>query len=101
MSDVKETNVGILGDSTKMAQQKTHYYSEMNYLRGFAILFVISNHISDYFTEMANINLLAVLYMALSALAQAAVPAFIFISGFLLYNNYNLTMSHYKVKRHH
>ena len=82
MSGFKEANVGILGDSTKMAQQKTHYYSEMNYLRGFAILSVISIHISDYFTEMTNINLLTVLYMAIDAFSQAAVPAFVFISGF-------------------
>jgi probable poly-beta-1,6-N-acetyl-D-glucosamine export protein len=92
VSGINETIVSISSDSTKMAQQKTQYYSEMNYLRGLAILFVISNHISDYFSEMTNINLLAILYMALSALAQAAVPAFVFISGFLLYNNNNIKL---------
>ena len=72
-----------------MTQQKTNYYSEINYLRGLAILSVISIHISDYFTEMNNINLLTSLYMVIDALSQAAVPAFIFVSGFVLYNSYN------------
>jgi surface polysaccharide O-acyltransferase-like enzyme len=72
-----------------MTQQKINYYSEINYLRGLAILSVISIHISDYFTEMTNINLLTKIYMVIDALSQAAVPAFIFVSGFVLYNSYN------------
>jgi probable poly-beta-1,6-N-acetyl-D-glucosamine export protein len=101
MSGFKEVNVGILGDSTKMPQQKTRYYSEMNYLRSFAILSVISIHISDYFTEMTNINLLTVLYMAIDAFSRAAVPAFVFISGFVLYNKYNIRfkIGHFYIKR--
>lgn len=69
-------------------QQKTHYYPEMNYLRGFAILSVISIHVSVYFTEMSDINSLTLLYMTIDTLSQAAVPAFVFISGFVLCNKY-------------
>jgi len=72
-----------------MTQQKTHYYPEINYLRGFAVLFMISIHVSVYFIEMTDLNLLTVLYMAIDVFSQAAVPAFIFISGFVLYNKYN------------
>src|ERR1035437_10691237 len=91
MSDLKETSLGIIGDSTRMAQQKTNYYPEINYLRGFAILSAISVHVSGNFAEMTNINLLTILYMAINALSCVAVPAFIFISGFVLYNSYNLS----------
>jgi surface polysaccharide O-acyltransferase-like enzyme len=72
-----------------MTQQKINCFSEINYLRGLAILSVISIHISGYFTEMTNINLLTTIYMIIDALSQAAVPAFSFVSGFVLYNSYN------------
>jgi len=101
MSDLKETSLGILGDSTKVAQQKTNYYPEINYLRGFAILSAISVHVSGNFAEMTNINLLTVLYMAINALSCVAVPAFVFISGFVLYNSYNVNfqIGHFYLKR--
>lgn len=65
------------------------YYPEINYLRGFAILAVISIHVSAYFTKMDSINALTLVYMTIDAVSQFAVPAFIFISGFVLYNKYN------------
>lgn len=101
MSDLKETSLGIIGDSTKVAQQKTNYYPEINYLRGFAILSAISVHVSGNFAEMTNINLLTVLYMAINALSCVAVPAFVFISGFVLYNSYNVNfqIGHFYLKR--
>jgi len=101
MSDLKETSLGIIGDSAKVAQQKTNYYPEINYLRGFAILSAISVHVSGNFTEMANINLLTVLYMAIGSLSGVAVPAFVFISGFVLYNRYNVNfqIGHFYLKR--
>lgn len=71
-----------------MKKMEPKYFPEINYLRGFAILAVISIHISAYFTKMESINLLTVFYMAIDAFSHFAVPAFIFISGFLLYNKY-------------
>jgi probable poly-beta-1,6-N-acetyl-D-glucosamine export protein len=84
-----------------MSQVEPHYYSEINYLRGLAILSVISIHVSGYFTKMTTINLLTILYMAIDALSQVAIPAFIFISGFVLYNNYStkLIINQYYIKR--
>jgi len=101
MSDLKENSLGITGDPTKVAQKKTHYYPEINYLRGFAILSAISVHVSGNFTEMSKINLLTILYMAIDALSCVAVPAFIIISGFVLYNSYNVNfqIGHFYLKR--
>ena len=101
MSDLKENSLGITGDPTKVAQKKTHYYPEINYLRGFAILSAISVHVSGNFTEMSKINLLTILYMAIDALSCVAVPAFIIISGFVLYNSYNVNfqIGHFYRKR--
>lgn len=84
-----------------MIQVNPSYYSEINYLRGFATLSVISIHISCYFTKMTTINLLAMLYMTIDSLSQFAVPAFIFVSGFVLYNNYNteLRIGQFYMKR--
>ncbi|MFA6768934.1 MAG: acyltransferase [Parabacteroides sp.] len=73
-----------------MEETKTHskYYPEINYLRGFAILAVISIHVSGVFTKM-QMSSMTMIYMFIDAISQFAVPAFIFISGFVLYNKYN------------
>jgi len=63
----------------KVAQQKTHQYTELNQLRSFAILSVISIHVCMFFKTMTNINLLTVFYMTIDTLSHFAVPAFIFI----------------------
>ena len=65
------------------------YFSEIVYLRAFAILAVIGIHESEYFfTEMSGINFLTFLYMSLDTFSQCAVPLFVGISGFVLYNKY-------------
>lgn len=69
--------------------KKRTYYPEINYLRGFAILAVISIHISSSFTKIPSINWLTLAYIVIDAVSHFAVPAFIFISGFVLYNKYN------------
>jgi probable poly-beta-1,6-N-acetyl-D-glucosamine export protein len=76
---------------------KPLYFSEINYLRGFAILSVISIHVSTYYTQMETINLLTTLYITIDTLSLFAVPAFIFISGFVLYNNYSIK---FKIKQY-
>jgi len=50
---------------------------------------VISIHVSGYFTKMDSINALTLVYMIIDVVSHFAVPAFIFISGFVLYNKYN------------
>jgi probable poly-beta-1,6-N-acetyl-D-glucosamine export protein len=64
------------------------WYSEINQLRGLAILAVVSVHISDVFTKM-DLSLLALLYMLIDSFSLFALPCFIFISGFVLYNKYH------------
>jgi len=69
-------------------ENNPEYFSEIVYLRAFAILAVISIHVSDYFTEMATINFLTFLYMSIDTFSHFAVPLFVCISGFVLYNKY-------------
>ncbi|WP_265582386.1 acyltransferase [Methanofollis aquaemaris] len=71
---------------------RVRYFDEINILRAFAILAVISIHVSTYFTQMSTINLLATVDMAIDAFSHFAVPLFIAISGFVLYNKYSGTI---------
>lgn len=77
------------------------YFPEINYLRGFAILSVISIHTSAYFIKMTSINLLTIFYIIVDVFSHFAVPAFMFISGFVLYNKYYKSFDYQKfyVKR--
>ena len=65
----------------------------MDYLRGLAILFVISVHVSYVWPEMEAITFLSFLYMSIHSFSQVAVPLFVFISGFVLYLNYQKNFS--------
>ena len=65
------------------------YFDEVNIVRAFAILAVISSHVSDHFKIMSGITLLTSVYMAIDAFCHFAVPLFICISGFVLYNKYS------------
>jgi len=65
------------------------YFSEIVYLRAFAILAVIGIHETEYFfTEMSGITFLTFLYMSIDTFSKCAVPLFVAISGFVLYNKY-------------
>lgn len=74
----------VMNDNTK-----PRYYPEINYLRGLAILAVIGTHVTAYFTMLKNVNALSITCMSIDALTSYAVPTFIFISGFVLYNKYD------------
>ena len=67
----------------------TDYFPEIVYLRALAILAVISIHVSTVFYEMDGTGFLAFLYMSVYTFSDVAVPLFICISGFVLYNRYN------------
>lgn len=69
------------------------YFSEIVYLRAIAILAVISIHVSGSFDKMSSINFLTLLYMSISTFSHFAVPLFVCISGFVLYNKYQGTFS--------
>lgn len=68
---------------------------EVEFLRAFAILAVISIHTFVYFTEVQGVNLLVITTLLVGVFSEFAVPLFIFISGFVLYLNYNSKFSQY------
>jgi probable poly-beta-1,6-N-acetyl-D-glucosamine export protein len=68
---------------------KVRYFDEINILRGVAILAVISTHVSANFTKIRTINFLATAAIAVNVFSKFAVPLFVFISGFVLYNKYS------------
>jgi len=82
-------------------KNEVRYFDEINILRAFAILAVISIHVSAYFTKMDAINGLATLYMSIDAFSHFAVPLFIVISGFVLYNKYSgeIALKKFYIKR--
>jgi surface polysaccharide O-acyltransferase-like enzyme len=57
---------------------------EANYLRGFAILVVVLNHVVANVVEIKQLNSLVLLLMPFYTIVQVAVPLFIFISGYVL-----------------
>jgi len=73
--------------------QKNNYIFEMDYLRGLAILLVISVYVSSVFTGMNATSFLYFLYISIDTFSEAAVPLFIFISGFVLFLNYQRNFS--------
>lgn len=86
---------------SSVGEIKPSYYPEMNYLRGFAILAVIITHVSAHFTDLSEVNALSTTCMVLDSLSSYAVPAFLFISGFVLINKYRkpLDINKYYIKR--
>jgi peptidoglycan/LPS O-acetylase OafA/YrhL len=65
----------------------------MDYLRGLAIVLVLSVHVSQVFTGMNTITFLTYLYISIEAFSQVSVPLFIFISGFVLFLKYQSNFS--------
>ena len=62
---------------------------EINFLRGFGVLAVITIHTTGYFTEIKrSYNTLVLLNLWTDIFSQFAVPLFILISGFVLARNY-------------
>jgi len=75
-------------------EKNAGYFSEIVYLRAFAILAVIAIHESEYFfTEMSGVTFWTFLYMSIDTFSKCAVPLFVGISGFVLYNKYQGTYS--------
>ncbi len=78
-----------------------HYFPEIDYLRGLAIIAVITIHITTYYTRMPTITNLTIVYMILIVLARYGVPLFLLVSGFVLYNKYNkeFNLNEFYIKR--
>jgi probable poly-beta-1,6-N-acetyl-D-glucosamine export protein len=76
-------------NSTPYFVENNHgYFSEIVYLRAFAILAVISIHVSSCFTSMERATFLTFFYMSVDTISHFAVPLFVCISGFVLFNKY-------------
>jgi len=71
-------------------EDNPEYFSEIVYLRAIAILAVISIHASP---KGSSINFLTLLYMSIDTFSHFAVPLFVCISGFVLYNKYQRSYS--------
>jgi probable poly-beta-1,6-N-acetyl-D-glucosamine export protein len=83
------------------SELKMRYFDEINIMRACAILAVISIHVSGAYTFMDPGNFLAIVYMSVNVFSGFAVPLFICISGFVLYNKYpeNIDLKKFYQKR--
>jgi probable poly-beta-1,6-N-acetyl-D-glucosamine export protein len=88
-------------EAKSIPKNKLHYFPELDYLRGLAILAVITIHITTYYTYMPAITNLTIVYMILIVLARYGVPLFLLVSGFALYNKYNkeFDLNEFYIKR--
>ena len=89
-------------ESKCISKNTPRFFPELDYLRGLAILAVITIHITTYYTKMPAITNLTILYMTLIVLARYGVPIFLLVSGFVLYNKYNkeFNLSEFYIKRY-
>ncbi|MHB8100981.1 MAG: acyltransferase [Methanosarcina sp.] len=82
---------------------KTHqnWFAEIDYLRAIAIISVLIIHTTDDTIAVKKLTGLTFSLIYLEELARFAVPMFIFISGFVLYNKYksDLPMREFYTKR--
>jgi probable poly-beta-1,6-N-acetyl-D-glucosamine export protein len=78
----------VPGTSIYFMEDNPEYFFEIVYLRAIAILAVISIHVSASFTKMQSISFLTLVYMSTDTFSHFAVPLFVTISGFVLFNKY-------------
>lgn len=78
------------------------YFPELDYLKGLAIMAVITIHTLTYFSKMPTITNLTLLYMVVIMLSRYGVPVFLIVSGFVLYNKYNrmFNLNEFYLKRY-
>ena len=77
----------LLSDVIK--QSNDGYFSEIDYLRGLAIIAVIAIHLSAYFIFIKHMGALVIINIIVDIFSHFAVPLFIFISGFVLSIKYH------------
>lgn len=71
-----------------MTRSSKNWFEEINYLRAIAIIGVLIIHTTDNTAEVKNLTGLTFSLMYIEELVRFAVPMFIFVSGFVLYNKY-------------
>jgi len=82
---------------------KTHqnWFAEINYLRAVAIIAVLIIHTTDDTAAVKKLTELTFSLLYIEELVRFAVPMFVFVSGFVLYNKYKseLPMKEFYKKR--
>lgn len=71
-----------------MTRSSKNWFEEINYLRAIAIIGVLIIHTTDDTAAVKNLTGLMFSLMYIEELIRFAVPMFIFVSGFVLYNKY-------------
>jgi len=69
-----------------------NWFAEINYLRAISIISVLIIHTTDDTASVNKLTGLTFSLMYIEELVRFAVPMFVFISGFVLYNKYNLKL---------
>ena len=77
-------------------KHNSNWIDELDYLRAFAILAVISIHTTANFTRIENLNLLAITNIIIDVFSHFAVPIFVIISGIALSFNYYKNVNYKK-----
>jgi surface polysaccharide O-acyltransferase-like enzyme len=75
------------------------WISEIDGLRGVAILAVIAIHTTAHFTNIDAINGLLISNLVIDVFSHFAVPLFVFISGYVLSSKYRHVTTTYYTKR--
>jgi surface polysaccharide O-acyltransferase-like enzyme len=90
-------------DINKQVFKKTNnnWFEEINYLRAIAIIAVLLIHTTDDTAYLYKLNQMTFTLTYIEELSRFAVPLFVFISGFVLYNKYktDLPMKEFYLKR--
>jgi surface polysaccharide O-acyltransferase-like enzyme len=92
---------GANKDKTVLNKTSKNWFEEINYLRGIAILAVLLIHTTDDTAYLYKLNKMTFTLTYIEELSRFAVPMFVFISGFVLYNKYkaDLPMKEFYLKR--
>ena len=75
------------GEFTLIKDSK-NWFGEINYLRAIAIIGVLIIHSTDHTAIVKKLTVLTFSLMYIEELFRFAVPMFVFVSGFVLYNKY-------------
>ncbi len=84
-----------------LIKPSNNWFGEINYLRAMAIIGVLIIHCTDHIGAVYKLNGMTFSLIYIEELVRFAVPMFVFISGFALYNKYKseLPMKDFYKKR--
>ena len=75
-----------------MNKNNQNWFTEIDYLRAIAIIAVLIIHTTDDTLGVKQLTGLTFSLMYIEELVRFAVPMFVFVSGFVLYNKYKLEL---------